>query len=72
MNNLLGTKFKMVMGYKSSEDLNLALQRGEMEARAFSMASVKGQRSDWVKERRSTSSRRRTIIARTKSPMCRF
>jgi tripartite-type tricarboxylate transporter receptor subunit TctC len=52
MNNLLGTKFKMVMGYKSSEDLNLALQRGEVEARAFSMASVKGQPSDWVKEKK--------------------
>ena len=52
MNNLLGTKFKMVMGYKSSEDLNLALQRGEVEARAFSMASVKGQRADWIKEKK--------------------
>jgi tripartite-type tricarboxylate transporter receptor subunit TctC len=52
MNNLLGTKFKMVMGYKSSEDLNLALQRGEVEARAFSLTSVKGQRSDWVKEKK--------------------
>lgn len=52
MNNLLGTKFKMVMGYKSSEDLNLAIQRGEVEARAFSMASVKGQRSEWVKEKK--------------------
>jgi tripartite-type tricarboxylate transporter receptor subunit TctC len=52
MNNLLGTKFKMVMGYKSSEDLNLALQRGEVEARAFSMASVIGQRADWVKEKK--------------------
>ena len=52
MNNLLGTKFKMVMGYKSSEDLNLALQRGEVEARAFSMTSIKGQRSDWVTEKK--------------------
>jgi tripartite-type tricarboxylate transporter receptor subunit TctC len=52
MNNLLGTKFKIVMGYKSSEDLNLAIQRGEVEARAFSMASVKGQRSDWVKDKK--------------------
>lgn len=52
MNNLLGTKFKMVMGYKSSEDLNLALQRGEVEARAFSLASIRGQRADWVKEKK--------------------
>ncbi len=52
MNSLLGTKFKIVMGYKSSEDLNLAIQRGEVEARAFSMASVKGQRSEWVTEKK--------------------
>ena len=52
MNNLLGTKFKIVMGYKSSEDLNLAIQRGEVEARAFSMASIKGQRADWVKDKK--------------------
>jgi tripartite-type tricarboxylate transporter receptor subunit TctC len=52
MNNLLGTKFKMVMGYKSSEDLNIALERGEVEARAFSMASVKGQKAHWVKEKK--------------------
>ena len=52
MNNLLGTKFTIVMGYKSSEDLNLAIQRGEVEARAFSMTSVKGQRADWVTEKK--------------------
>jgi tripartite-type tricarboxylate transporter receptor subunit TctC len=52
MNNLLGTKFKMVMGYKSSEDLNLAIQRGEVEARAFSMTSIKGQRADWVADKK--------------------
>jgi tripartite-type tricarboxylate transporter receptor subunit TctC len=52
MNNLLGTKFKIVMGYKSSEDLNLALQRGEVEARAFSLTSIKGSRADWVSEKK--------------------
>jgi tripartite-type tricarboxylate transporter receptor subunit TctC len=52
MNNLLGTKFKMVMGYKSSEDLNLALQRGEVQARAFSLSSILAQRADWLKEKK--------------------
>lgn len=52
MNNLLGTKFKMVMGYKSSEDINLALQRGEVQARAFSLVSITSQRADWIKEKK--------------------
>src|SRR6185503_17448638 len=34
MNNLLGTKFKIIAGYKSTKDLELALQRGEVEVRA--------------------------------------
>jgi len=34
MNAVLGTKFKMVIGYKSSEDVNLAMERGEGEARS--------------------------------------
>lgn len=52
MNKLLGTRFKLVMGYKSSEDVNLAMQRGEVEARAFSFSSILMQRADWIKEKK--------------------
>jgi tripartite-type tricarboxylate transporter receptor subunit TctC len=52
MNNLLGTRFKIVTGYKSSEDVNLALQRGEVEARAFSWGSITAQRPDWIAEKK--------------------
>jgi tripartite-type tricarboxylate transporter receptor subunit TctC len=52
MNKVLGTKFKMVMGYKSSEDVNLALQRGEVQARAFSMVSITAQKPDWITEKK--------------------
>jgi tripartite-type tricarboxylate transporter receptor subunit TctC len=51
MNRILGTKFKMVIGYKSSEDLNLAMQRGEVQARAFSMTSITAQHPDWIKNK---------------------
>jgi len=50
MNNLLGTRFKIVIGYRSSEDVNLALQRGEVQARVFSWGSIAAQRPDWIKE----------------------
>jgi tripartite-type tricarboxylate transporter receptor subunit TctC len=52
MNALLGTKFKIVTGYKSSEDVNIALQRGEVEARAFSLSSIMAQRSDWLRDKK--------------------
>jgi tripartite-type tricarboxylate transporter receptor subunit TctC len=54
MNALLGTKFKIVSGYKSSEDINIALQRGEVEARAFSLISITAQRADWLRDKKIT------------------
>ena len=50
MNNVLGTRFKIVTGYKSSEEINLALQRGEVHARAFSFGSIWSQHPEWLKE----------------------
>ncbi len=52
MNNVLGTKFKMVIGYKSSEDVNLAMQRGEIQARAFSLGSIVSQHPDWIRDKK--------------------
>jgi tripartite-type tricarboxylate transporter receptor subunit TctC len=52
MNTLLGTRFKIVTGYKSSEDINIALQRGEVEARAFSLISITAQRADWLRDKK--------------------
>ena len=40
MNKFLGTKFKIVTGYKGAADLNLAMQRGEIEGRGASWVSV--------------------------------
>ncbi len=52
MNAVLGTKFKIVIGYKSSEQINIAMERGEVEARAFGLTSIFAQRAHWVKEKR--------------------
>lgn len=54
MNALLGTRFKIVTGYKSSEDINIAMQRGEVEARAFSLISITAQRGDWLRDNKIT------------------
>ena len=48
-NNILGTKFKIIMGYKSSEELNLALDRDEVQARSFGYSSIVSQHPDWLK-----------------------
>ena len=43
LNKLLGTRFKMVMGYPSSPEALLAVQRGEAEALTLSWDSIKSQ-----------------------------
>ena len=48
VNKLLGTKFKIVIGYRTSEDVNLGMERGEVQARAFSLGSITSQHPDWI------------------------
>ena len=48
VNKLLGTKFKIVTGYRTSEDVNLGMERGEVQARAFSLGSITSQHPDWI------------------------
>lgn len=51
MNVLLGTKFKIVLGYPGGNDVNLALERGEVEVRGSnSWTSWKATRPDWIAE----------------------
>ncbi len=48
MNNLLGTRFKIVTGYRTSEEVNIGMERGEVQARAFSIDSITSQHPDWI------------------------
>lgn len=50
LNALIGTKIKVVMGYKGGEAINLAMERGEIQGRASAAwASWKVLRPDWVR-----------------------
>ena len=48
LNDLLGAKFKMVMGYTGSGPLNLAMERGEVSARNNSWSSWNASKPEWV------------------------
>ncbi len=50
-NTLMGTKIKIVQGYKSGNNINLAMERGEVFGRAgWSFESVRATQSDWIKD----------------------
>ena len=53
MNHLLGTKFKIVMGYKTSSDIDLAMERGEVAVRSGgSYAGLVHDHPDWLKDKK--------------------
>jgi tripartite-type tricarboxylate transporter receptor subunit TctC len=53
MNGLLGTKFKLVTGYPGGNEVNLAMERGEIDGRASnSWASWKSTHPDWVQDKK--------------------
>ena len=50
MNTLLGTRFKIIVGYKGSRGVDMALERGEIQGRAMVWASTKAKRPNWLKQ----------------------
>ena len=51
LNNVLGTKFKIVMGYRHTGQVNLAMERGEVQGRAGnSFNTLMANNPQWVKE----------------------
>jgi len=52
-NALLGTKFKLVAGYRGGDSQNLALEQGEVQGRvAQSWSSVIAVKPDWIKDKK--------------------
>jgi tripartite-type tricarboxylate transporter receptor subunit TctC len=47
LNNVIGTKFKLVMGYKGSNEAMLAVERGEVEGHSTSWTAVKVGHPEW-------------------------
>jgi tripartite-type tricarboxylate transporter receptor subunit TctC len=53
MNALLGTKFRIILGYPGGNDINLAMERGEVAGRGSnSWGAWKSTRPEWVREKK--------------------
>lgn len=53
INNVLGAKMKLVTGYPGGNDINFAIERGELDGRCgWSWSSVKSTRAKWVKDKK--------------------
>ena len=51
LNGVLGTRMKLVTGYPGGNDVNLAMERGEVQGRCgWSWSSVVATHSDWINE----------------------
>jgi tripartite-type tricarboxylate transporter receptor subunit TctC len=51
-NNLLGTKFTIVLGYNSTADIDIAMERGEVQARTGSYTALQSEHPDWIKDKK--------------------
>ena len=51
LNNVIGTKFKLVMGYRGSNEAMLAMERGEVEGNCgLGWTFLKLRKADWLRE----------------------
>jgi len=55
MNGVLGTRMNVVTGYPGGNDVNLAMERGEVDGRCgWSWSSVRSTRPQWLAEKKIT------------------
>ncbi len=52
LNNVLKTKFKLVMGYKGSGESMLAMERGEVAGHSTAWEALKTQHPDWITDKK--------------------
>jgi tripartite-type tricarboxylate transporter receptor subunit TctC len=52
VNEIYGTKFKIVLGYRSAQELNIAMERGETQGRGASWLSVITQAPDYITQKK--------------------
>jgi tripartite-type tricarboxylate transporter receptor subunit TctC len=53
INGVLGSKMRMVAGYRSGNDMNLAMERGEVGGRCgWSWSSIRASNQNWIDEKK--------------------
>lgn len=50
LNEVVGTKFKIITGYKGGGAVNLAIERGEVQGRTNYYSSWTGRKMDWLRD----------------------
>jgi len=50
LNALAGTRFKIITGYRGAADVDLAIERGEADARVASWTALKTTRGEWLND----------------------
>ncbi len=50
LNEIAGTKFKIITGYQTVNEINIAMERGEVEARNNAWSSWKAAKPEWVRD----------------------
>ncbi len=52
LNNIIGTKYKLVMGYRGSNEAMLAMERGETEGHSTSWEALKAAHPEWIRDKK--------------------
>jgi hypothetical protein len=53
LNNIFGTKFKVIAGFSGSTQLNLAMERGEIDGRGSdSWVTLRSTKPDWLRDKK--------------------
>jgi tripartite-type tricarboxylate transporter receptor subunit TctC len=53
LNELIGTKFKLVTGYQGTKETVIAIERGEANGRCtFSLSAIKTAKPDWLRDKK--------------------
>lgn len=53
LNTILGTKIKVISGYKGGNDVGLAMERGEVQGRcSWPLSSIRSTRGEWLKDKK--------------------
>jgi tripartite-type tricarboxylate transporter receptor subunit TctC len=52
LNAILGTKFKVITGFKGTADANLAMERGEVEMAVKPWEAVKSENAEWLRDKK--------------------
>ena len=54
LNNVVGTKFKIILGYRGSTDAMLAMERGEADGHSTAWNTLKATKPEWISKQLAT------------------